>query len=108
MWRVWNNTYCWLFNDDSILTSNCYNHIQLQFSKQIKEIKIKYMFIQHRVRLELICMREALFKIRLLRKSVSNIRGPIAVTSQNIGPCSYYKGSRYVYEDHANGANEHD
>jgi len=30
-------------------------------------------------------MRVALFKIRLLRKSVSNIRGPIAVTSQNIG-----------------------
>ena len=30
-------------------------------------------------------MRVALFKIRLLRKSVSNIRDPIAVTSQNIG-----------------------
>ena len=50
-----------------------------------EEIKIIYMFIQYRVRLVLIYMRVALFKIRLLRKSVSNIRGPIAVTSQNIG-----------------------
>jgi len=41
------------------------------------------MFIQYRVRLSLIYMRVALFKIRLLRKLVSNIRGPI--TSQNIG-----------------------
>jgi len=30
-------------------------------------------------------MRVALFKIRLLRKSETNIRDPIAVTSQNIG-----------------------
>ena len=43
------------------------------------------MFIQYRVRLVLIYMRVALFKIRVLRKSVSNIRGPIAVTSQYIG-----------------------
>jgi len=33
------------------------------------------MFIQYRVRLVLIYMRVALFKIRLLWKSVSNIRG---------------------------------
>jgi len=39
------------------------------------------MFIQYRVRLVLIYMRVAIFKIRLLRKSVSNI----AVTRQNIG-----------------------
>ena len=44
------------------------------------------MFIQYRVSLILIYMRLALFKIRLLRKSVSNIRDRIAVTSQNIGP----------------------
>jgi len=43
------------------------------------------MCIQYRVRLVWIYMRVALFKIRLLRKSVSNIRDPIAVTSQNIG-----------------------
>ena len=43
------------------------------------------MFIQYRVRLVLIYMRVVLFKIRLSRKSVSNIRDPIAVTSQTIG-----------------------
>jgi len=46
------------------------------------------MFIQYSVRLVLIYMRVALFKIRFLRKSVSNIRGPIVVTSQNIGPAA--------------------
>jgi len=50
-----------------------------------EEIKIIYMFIQYRVTLVLIYMRVALFKIQLLRKSVSNSRGPIVVTSQNIG-----------------------
>jgi len=45
-----------------------------------EKIKITYMFIQYCV---LIYMRIALFKIRLLRKSVSNIL--IAVTS----PSSY-------------------
>ena len=43
------------------------------------------MFIQYRVRLVLIYMHVALFKIRLLRKSVSNIRGSITVFSQNFG-----------------------
>ena len=44
------------------------------------------MFIQYRVRLVL--MHIALFKIRLLRKSELNIRGPIDVTS----PSSYAPG----------------
>ena len=43
------------------------------------------MFIQYLVRLVyFIQMRVALFNIRLLRKSVSNIRGPITVTGKNI------------------------
>jgi len=35
------------------------------------------MFVQYRVRLVLIYMRVALFKIRILRKSVSNIRAAL-------------------------------
>ena len=53
-------------------------------------------------------MRVALFKIRVLRKSVSNILGPIAVTSQNIPAAPaptrlrntvlFYDGSAYPWE----------
>ena len=50
------------------------------------------MLIQYRVRPVLIYMCVALFKMRLLRNSLSNIRGPVAVNSQNSGPSTYAPG----------------